>query len=90
MLRAEPHGFHPHASGLIVPEALARVREVWTPAEFKILQRATKLLASYQVEVYFGCPEPDCKTQPLERVTNGDGGFTLRCAHKDRIFTRVL
>lgn len=79
-------GYKPHASGLYVPDEHSRTREVWTRDEWRILERAMKLLQSRNVDVFFGCPEPGCKKAPIERVRRNDGGVTLRCAHKDREF----
>lgn len=80
----QPHGFKPHASGLLVPEPISREREVWTRDEYKTINRALKLLASRKVEVFLGCPQ--CKAAPIEKIKRNDGGLTLRCAHKDREF----
>ena len=82
-------GFARHdGSGLFVPEELKRAREVWTYDEWRVLERATKLLDSRGMQVYFGCPEPQCRERPMERIRNLDGGITLRCAHKDRVVVR--
>lgn len=75
-----------HASGLLVPADISREREVWTRAEWKAIEKATKLLESRGVHVYLGCPENTCKANPLERIRRTDGGITLRCNHKDREF----
>lgn len=80
--------FREHASGLLVPQELSREREVWTLDEFKILERATKLLQTRGVSLFLGCSDAKCKAQPLERIRRPDGGITLRCAHRDREFTR--
>jgi hypothetical protein len=83
-------GFREHASGLLVPEEQARAREVWGHDEWKLLERVTKLLTARGVELFMGCTEPGCKKAPLERVRRPDGGLTLRCAHKDRLFVKYL
>jgi hypothetical protein len=80
-------GFREHASGLLVPSDISRVREVWTRDEWKLLERAAKLLTARGVELFLGCPEPGCKSAPIQRVRRADGGMTLRCAHKDREFS---
>jgi len=77
-------GFHPHASGLLVPEDVAREREVWTRDEWKALEKVTKFLQGKGVELFMGCTHHDCKKLPIERIRRADGGLTLRCAHKDR------
>lgn len=92
-------GFRRTGSGLLVPgtpktaadiEAEAREREVWTTDEFKILERATKLLMSRDIQIFFRCREAMCQREPMQRIRNPDGGLTLRCSHKDRVFPRHL
>ena len=78
-------GFHEHASGLVVPDAVARAREVWTKDELKLLLRALRLMNSRQVRVAFICEA--CK-QPLQHEKMAEGTPRLRCACKDREFTR--
>jgi len=73
--------YRQHASGLYVPEAQSRLRTVAGRDEWKTVQRATRLLESYGVNVFFGCPL--CKDAPIERIVRGDGGVTFRCAHRD-------
>ncbi len=85
MVQVRPHGYHPTASGLLVPEAHARVREVWTRDEWRILERATKFLSSKDLAIFLGCRASTCREAPLERRRNPDGGLTLRCDHKDRV-----
>lgn len=83
---AMPHGFRRSVgTGLIVPEEHSRQREVWSKDDLRLLDRATKMLASYGMEIFLGCKEPACKAAgPIERHRRNDGGITLRCAHKDR------
>ena len=86
-----PAGFHEHASGLIVPDFLAREREVWTRADWKILERATKLVASRGLRMFLQCAEtPACRETPLARHREPDGGISLRCAHRDRVVVNGL
>ncbi len=83
--------FRQHASGLYVPEAVSRVREVWTPDEWKALERVTKLLDERKIRVYLGCRETaECRNTPLERFRMPDGSISLRCAHKDRVMVKRL
>ena len=81
-------GFARHNSGLYVPEEHKRAREVWTQADWKMLERAVKFLESRSVTLFLGCPEEGCRSQPMERIRNLDGGLTLRCPHKDRVVVR--
>ena len=81
-------GFATHPSGLLVPEELKRERESWTYQDWKVLERATRLLSSRGLNLWLGCLDERCQSTPLERIRNLDGGVTLRCAHKDRVVTR--
>jgi hypothetical protein len=82
--------FREHASGLIVPEAISRVRDVFTDSESRTINRAVTLLNQHGIEVYFGCPLESCKKRPMEprRLANGD--FVLECEHAAHIFTRAF
>ena len=84
------HGFARHASGLFVPDEVARPREVWTRDEWRVLERATTLLTARNILLYLRCALPACAEAPLERRRNPDGGLTLRCAHLDRVIPRRL
>lgn len=77
-------------SPIYVPEPLSRVREVWTDAEYRLMQRMTALLNARGVAVFFGCTDARCRHEPVQRLVNADGGITLRCAHKDRVFVKGL
>lgn len=81
-------GYRQHASGLLVPNELSRKREVWTRDEWKVLERATKLLGSRGVDMFLRCENDACKAAPMERIRRNDGGITLRCACTDREMTR--
>lgn len=83
-------GYSPHASGLLVPDELARVRQVWTRDEWKTLNRATDLLNRKGIKALLKCEHPGCETSPVEKLRRGDGGFILRCAHADRIFQKAF
>jgi hypothetical protein len=78
------------ASGLIVPDAVSRGREVWPWQEVRDLNRVIARLGEHNVTLLLRCEEPGCKGTPMERLTNPDGGFTLRCAHLDRVFTKAI
>lgn len=86
---AVPVGFHrSSATGLLLPDDIAREREVWTRDEARLLERATRLLEARGLALYLRCAYPDCVQTPIERFRHGDGGLVLRCAHKDRILSR--
>lgn len=78
--------FQEHASGLLVPREHAKAREVWTKAEWKTLERATKLLESRNIQVFLRCNQPACQKDPMARVRRRDGGISLECHHKAREF----
>lgn len=83
-----PEPFKRHASGLYVPEEVSREREVWTRAEWKTVDRATKFLMSRGLTVHFGCMDDRCRLTQIEKRENLDGTVTLRCAHKDRVLIK--
>lgn len=88
--RTLPLGFRENAAGLVVPEALSREREVWTKDEWRLLERAVKLLGARQMRVYFGCPDDRCRSGPIQRFRLPDGSIALRCAHRDRVLTKAV
>lgn len=77
-----PEGFRPTESGLIVPEAFSREREVWTDDEVKLMLRATKLLNRTGWSLTYGCPHPRCKDNMIVQHIKTPGGFHLECEHK--------
>ena len=81
-----PQGFRQSGTGLIVPETLARAREVWPRDEWKLLDRAAKMLAHHQVKFTLRCANPECDGT-LSRID--DPELTLRCQCMDRILTRT-
>lgn len=86
-----PRGFaRSTASGLILPEAHARERQVWTKDEAKLLERATRLIESRGIEFFLRCRHSECHNEPMTRVLAPDGGLILRCAHMDRILSRTI
>lgn len=82
--------FREHASGLIVPNEISRLREVMRVQDYRLLDRAAKAIAARGLSMYLGCQEPGCQGQPLERIRNSDGGITLRCAHRDLVVVKGL
>lgn len=85
-----PHGYRPNASGLIVPEAVSREREVWTKDEWRLIQRATKFLRTKGVQVFFRCEQPACQGKPMNRTRQADGAIVMQCDHKDRVLTEAF
>lgn len=84
-----PAGFRT-VGGILVPEALERVRQVWTKDEWRLLDRATTLLNKRGIALQFQCLTPGCDAEPIERLRAPDGGIVLRCAHADRTFLRAF
>lgn len=91
-MAADP-AFREHASGLIVPEELSRTREVWTFEDWRVLERATKLLESRGLQFFLRCASCAAREQrlgkpitPLERLRRRDGALTLRCGCTEREF----
>jgi hypothetical protein len=84
-----PAGFRRSVdTGLLLPVELSRVREVWTRDERRLLERAVAMLTRKGMRQYLKCDHAACAAAPIERVPAADGGFVLRCAHADRVFTQ--
>ncbi len=79
----------PNGPGLYVPEPESRARQVWTRDDWKILNRAQKLLQESGVSMILKCDCPSCATAPIEKIMTPDG-FILRCGHADRVFTKAF
>src|SRR5205807_1921718 len=79
--------FRAHASGLIVPEALSRIREVITKDEWKALSKAIqKVLGPRRIKFLFFCDHEGCSAPRVERIRTADG-FVLRCGCRDRVYS---
>ena len=79
------HGLTRRASGLLVPESVARTREVWMPEESKLLRRLDRLLRSHGVEAVLRCTAPECREKPaITTQVEPDGTTTLVCGCKKR------
>lgn len=85
-----PAGFSPHTSGLLVPDAVARRREVWPRDEWKQVDRAAKVLNGHQIAVLMKCSTPGCPDPDLEAQQRHDGTLALRCGCTERVLTRAL
>lgn len=84
-----PPGFRPSVdSGLILPEEQSRERQVWTRDEWRLLERATKMLKSHGLAVQLVCEHDACKGAALEPRRLRDGSFRLRCPHADRVLVK--
>jgi hypothetical protein len=83
-------GFTPqgNGSGLIVPAAYQRAREVITKDEWRTLERCIKsVLGPRSIRFGLACSKPGCRERPITKVADAGGGFTLRCGCTDRVFT---
>ncbi len=80
-----PTGFTAHASGLVVPDAVARLRDTFMADEAKLLRRGTKLLEAHHVRMIAKCVKPKCSDPALAWV-EVDGEKVLRCGCTDRYF----
>lgn len=85
----DPAGFRT-VGGLLVPVEMPRDRQVWTKDEWRLLDRATKLLNARGIALQFQCMTPGCDAEPIERLRQPDGTIVLRCAHADRAFMRAF
>lgn len=83
---ASPLGFAPHTSGLLVPETVARRREVWTRDDWKTVNRAAKILNDRAVSTLMRCRVPACPDPVLEASRQDGGELWLRCGCTDRVF----
>lgn len=81
-------GFRQGPSGLLVPESLERERQLWTRDEWRLLERATKMLKSHGLTLQLQCDRPSCHVRPIEGSRLPDGGFRLRCDHADRVMQK--
>lgn len=78
-------GYRQTASGLIVPAESTRERQVWTKDEWKLLDRATRMLGGHGLSLLLECQHADCKGQRIERMRRPDGTPMLQCPHADRV-----
>lgn len=84
-------GFGTHASGLLVPDHLARLREVITADEYKTLTRAiTKVLGPHAIKFLLICGHAGCSDTRIEKTRLADGTVTLRCGCRDRVVPKVF
>ena len=81
-------GFRLGSAGLLVPNTCqnARTRFVVPAESDKVLRRFIKdFLAVTDLGVTFRCQVPTCPDPRIERLTQDDGGFVLRCGCRDRV-----
>lgn len=74
-------------SGLIVPEALSRQREVVRQDEHKLLTRAIReVCTQYNFRLVFVCNQCASPQEPFMKRIRTANGFILRCPHRDLVF----
>lgn len=81
-------GLSQHASGLYVPDALARRRVVIPKEDWRVLDRAIKVFVRLEMRIAFGCKNRACPAPSVERATQVDGTPLLRCGCTDRVMLR--
>lgn len=78
--------FREHVSGLIVPAELSRKREVWAKDEWRLVERAVKLMKSRGVSTFYKCDNPACASEPLRLHRDPKSrAVDMRCACKSRL-----
>lgn len=87
---AHDPAFREHASGLYVPASVSREREVWPRDEWRIVDKAVKILKAHGIQFAFRCGTETCGDPVLKVVREAaSGGRVWRCGHKDRPFHRL-
>ena len=89
MLSADaPRGYRKLGqSSLVVPSSLARTRQTWLKDEWKLIDRAIKLLNERGVKVTMSCKREGC-SGTIERIDSIDP--ILECDCTSRVFTRAF
>lgn len=86
---AVPAGFREDiggGSGLIVPEALSRTREVVSEDEWRLLTRCTTAFKHYNLRFVFVCNQCASPDTPFMKRIRTAYGFILQCPHRDLVF----
>lgn len=78
-------GYRQTASGLLVPKESTRERQVWTKDEWKLLDRATRMVGGHGLKLLLECQHEDCRGKKMERIRRPDGTPMLQCEHMDRV-----
>lgn len=80
-------GFRSVTSGLFLPAAQNRDRQIWTREEWKLLDRVATLCAARGLRLHLECAHEACQRTPLKKVQTVEG-LALQCAHLTRVFRR--
>lgn len=89
-MAANGNGYLERSSGLLVPVDAGRTREVWTKADWKLLNKAGAFLASRGMAFHLVCLSSECKGVNLEQARDTAGRTSLRCKCKDRVFEKAF
>lgn len=82
-------GYVRRPSGLVVPsDTVKKTREVWTNDEYRLINRIGKLFKARGLRFSLHCDAPDCAKAPMTMERTPDGGSSLTCQCKERIFER--
>lgn len=80
--------FSQHASGLLVPDALARRRVVIPKRDWK---GADRMFAFFNAQVAFRCKNTGCADPAIREIERqADGSRILRCGCTDRVLSRAV
>lgn len=87
---AAPAGYRFNADGVLVPEEIARKREVWPKADVKKIDGATRILKSRELLFQFACKTcgPRTKMELVRDPTTGQR--ILRCNCTDRLLSGAI
>lgn len=85
-----PAGFKANAAGLLVPEEIARERQVMTWQDWRDLERVTKSLKARGITLQLKCDDPRCQRTPIIRFRTQEGGIGFRCEHADRVYSKAM
>lgn len=77
-------------SGLLLPPELSRERQVWTKAEWRLLERCTRMLESHDLRLQLQCTHDTCRQVPLVPSRLPGGDFQLACPHATRVMTKAF
>lgn len=85
MVVAKP-AFKQHASGLYVPDAIARRRVVIPRADWR---GADRMFRAFGAQVAFKCSNRQCSDPAVREIDpQADGSRVFRCSCTDRILSR--
>lgn len=87
-MNSEP-AFQEHVSGLLVPKAHVRIRQVFTKEEWRLLDKVSRLFKSRGVALLMECEQPACSKE-IQQVQIPGAGLMLRCQCTDRVLQKAF